>query len=232
MQSKINIAIDGYSSCGKSTLAKAMAKALGYIYVDTGAMYRAVTLFAIRNNLLPKEDQEGARLVEVLDQIEVRFQFNVEKQVSEIFLNGENVESEIRTMEVSGAVSPVSRLAPVRYKLVALQQAMGTEKGVVMDGRDIGTVVFPHAALKLFMTARPEVRAQRRFAELQAKGQTVSLEEVQTNLEERDYIDTHRKVSPLRQAQDAVVIDNSELTQEAQLQKALQLVKDRLPPVA
>ena len=204
---KIVIAIDGYSSCGKSTMAKALAKKIGYIYVDTGAMYRAVTLYAMRNNLL----DDAAQLEKNLDKIHITFQLNAEGR-PETYLNGENVEKEIRSIEVSSHVSPIAALGFVRSFLVEQQQAMGKEKGIVMDGRDIGTVVFPDAELKIFVTASADIRAQRRYDELIEKNQPASFEEILRNVKERDYIDSHREVSPLRKADDALELDNSNMT--------------------
>ena len=204
---KITIAIDGHSSCGKSTMAKDLARKIGYIYVDTGAMYRAVTLYALRNGML--DDKES--LEQALGDIKITFRLNEESR-PETYLNGENVEREIRSIEVSNHVSPIATLPFVRKFLVAQQQAMGTEKGIVMDGRDIGTVVFPDAELKIFVTASAEVRAQRRYDELKAKGQEASYGEILKNVVERDYIDSHREVSPLRKADDAIELDNSHMT--------------------
>lgn len=215
---KITIAIDGHSSCGKSTMAKKLAKELGYVYVDTGAMYRAITLYALRNNLMSAETKEinVESLQNVIKDIKITQCVNAEGKV-ETYLNGECVEGEIRQMLVSSCVSPISALGFVREQLVACQQAMGENGGIVMDGRDIGTVVFPNAELKIFVTASAEVRAQRRLAELRGKGdETTTFEEVLKNVEERDYIDSHREVSPLRQAEDAKVLDNSELSFEQQ----------------
>lgn len=215
---KITIAIDGHSSCGKSTMAKKLAKELGYVYVDTGAMYRAITLYALRNNLMSAETKEinVESLQNVIKDIKITQCVNAEGKV-ETYLNGECVEGEIRQMLVSSCVSPISALGFVREQLVACQQAMGENGGIVMDGRDIGTVVFPNAELKIFVTASAEVRAQRRLAELRGKGdETTTFEEVLKNVEERDYIDSHRDVSPLRQADDAKVLDNSELSFEQQ----------------
>lgn len=225
---KINIAIDGYSSCGKSTLAKALAKELNYVFIDTGAMYRAVTLFAMRSGFFANSELDTQSLINSLDEVEVTFEFNQTSQKSHVLLNGEDVEDQIRSMEVSNKVSPIASVPEVRKKLVALQQAMGDEKGVVMDGRDIGTVVFPDAELKLFMTASPEVRVERRLKELQVKNPNITREEVKENIESRDYQDTHRAADPLRQADDALVFDNSELTPNQQLQKAMQLVQERM----
>ena len=211
---KITVAIDGHSSCGKSTMAKELARKLGYVYVDTGAMYRAVTLFALRNNLMDPETKEinEEELKAVMPEVQITQSVNAEGKV-ETFLNGECVEGEIRQMLVSSCVSPIAALGFVRTQLVACQQAMGEEGGIVMDGRDIGTVVFPNAELKIFVTASAEVRAQRRLAELRGKGdENITFEEVLKNVQERDYIDSHREVTPLRQAEDALLLDNSELT--------------------
>ena len=210
---KITIAFDGYSSCGKSTMAKDLAKKIGYVYVDTGAMYRAVTLFALRNNLFEadgtvKTDELEARM----DEISITFQFNPETQKPDTYLNGELVEKEIRSLEVSNHVSPIAAVPFVRTAMVAQQQAMGREGGIVMDGRDIGTTVFPNAELKIFVTATAEVRAQRRYDELVSKGMPEPYEDILKNVLERDYIDTHREVSPLRQADDALLLDNSNMT--------------------
>lgn len=210
---KIIVAIDGYSSCGKSTMAKDLAREVGYIYVDTGAMYRAVTLFAMRNGVFDAEGNiDEARLKALLPDVKLTFKLNSETKLPEVCLNGECVERDIRTLEVSQHVSPIAALPFVREKLVEQQQAMGKEKGIVMDGRDIGTVVFPDAELKIFVTASAEIRAQRRFKELEAKGMPANFDEILQNVEQRDYIDTHRETSPLRQADDALVLDNSHLT--------------------
>lgn len=210
---KIVIAIDGFSSCGKSTMAKDLAREVGYIYVDTGAMYRAVTLFAMRNNVFDAEGNiDETRLKALLPDVKLTFQLNNETKLPEVCLNGENVERYIRTLEVSQHVSPIAALPFVREKLVEQQQAMGKEKGIVMDGRDIGTVVFPNAELKIFVTASAEIRAQRRFKEFETKGMPADFDEILQNVEQRDYIDTHRETSPLRQADDALVLDNSHLT--------------------
>lgn len=210
---KIVIAIDGFSSCGKSTMAKDLAREVGYIYVDTGAMYRAVTLFAMRNDVFDAEGYiDETRLKALLPDVKLTFQLNNETKLPEVCLNGENVERYIRTLEVSQHVSPIAALPFVREKLVEQQQAMGNEKGIVMDGRDIGTVVFPNAELKIFVTASAEIRAQRRFKELEAKGMPADFDEILQNVEQRDYIDTHRETSPLHQADDALVLDNSHLT--------------------
>lgn len=210
---KITIAIDGYSSCGKSTMAKALARKIGYVYVDTGAMYRSVTLFALRNNLFNADGSVKAdELKEMLPQVHISFKLNPETSLPETYLNGEMVEHDIRGMEVSSHVSPIAAIPFVREALVAQQKAMGKEKGVVMDGRDIGTVVFPDAELKIFVTASPEVRAKRRYEELQGKGQPADYDDILKNVQQRDYIDTHREVSPLRKADDAMILDNSHMT--------------------
>lgn len=223
---KITIAIDGFSSTGKSTLAKQLAKHLGYVYVDTGAMYRAITLFAMQNGYISKEYFDKETLINSLPSIKLHFEFNDELGFGEMYLNNVNVEKEIRTIEVSSFVSKIAEVSEVRSKLVEQQQAMGKEKAIVMDGRDIGTVVFPDAELKIFMTASPETRAQRRFDELQAKGDNVTYEEVLKNVQERDYIDTHREDSPLVIADDAIEIDNSYLTREEQFTAVLELTED------
>ncbi len=222
---KITIAIDGFSSTGKSTLAKQLAKSLGYIYVDTGAMYRAIALFAMQNNFISKETLDKTSLINSLPNIKLQFHFNAELGFAEMYLNEVNVEKEIRTIEVSGFVSRIAEVSEVRSKLVEQQQEMGKDKGIVMDGRDIGTVVFPEAELKIFMTSSPETRAKRRFEELQAKGDSVSYDEVLQNVQERDYIDTHRADSPLVKAEDAVEIDNSHLTREEQFTLVSELVQ-------
>ncbi|MDN3677485.1 (d)CMP kinase [Flavobacterium paronense] len=226
MSKKITIAIDGFSSTGKSTLAKQLAKHLGYVYVDTGAMYRAVTFFAMQNGYIATDFFDKQTLINSLPSIKLHFEFNAELGFAEMYLNDVNVEKEIRTLEVSNFVSLVAEVSEVRAKLVEQQQEMGKGKGIVMDGRDIGTVVFPKAELKVFMTASSETRAQRRFEELQQKGQAVSFEEVLKNVEQRDYIDTHRDDSPLRKADDAIEIDNSYLTREEQFNAVLEMVED------
>ena len=222
----ITIAIDGYSSTGKSTLAKQLAKHLGYVYVDTGAMYRAITFFAMQNGYISKDFFDKETLINSLSSIKLHFEFNAELGFAEMYLNSVNIEKEIRTIEVSNFVSKIAEVSQVRAKLVEQQQEMGKNKGIVMDGRDIGTVVFPDAELKIFMTASPETRAQRRFDELQAKGDAVSYEEVLQNVQERDYIDTHREDSPLIIADDAIEIDNSYLTREEQFNVVLELVNE------
>jgi len=224
LKKKITIAIDGFSSTGKSTLAKQLAQQLGYIYVDTGAMYRAVAYFAMQNQLISVDSFNKVDLVNQLKNIALEFKFNTELGFAEMYLNGTNVEKAIRTIEVSGYVSKVAEVSEVRAKLVEQQQEMGKNKGIVMDGRDIGTVVFPDAELKIFMTASAATRAQRRFDELVQKGDSVTYEEVLKNVEERDYIDTHRDDSPLVMAEDAVEIDNSYLSREEQFDAVLDLV--------
>lgn len=223
---KITIAIDGYSSTGKSTLAKQLAKELGYVYVDTGAMYRAVTFFAMQNGFISNDFFHKNELIVSLPNIKLHFEFNPELGFAEMYLNDVNVEKQIRTLEVSGFVSKIAEVSEVRAKLVEQQQAMGKDKGIVMDGRDIGTVVFPNAELKIFMTASAETRAQRRFDELQAKGDNVTYEDVLKNVQERDYIDTHRADSPLVIADDAIEIDNSYLSKEEQFTAVLELVEE------
>jgi len=208
---KITIAIDGFSSTGKSTIAKQLAKALGYIYVDTGAMYRGVTLFAMRHNFFGGDKQNKEGLIKLLPTIYLKFVYNEEVGFAEMYLNDENIEKQIRTLEVSRQVSKVASIEEVRIKLVEMQQQMGKEKGVVMDGRDIGTVVFPDAEFKIFMTASPETRAFRRYKELLDRGNDVSYEDVLKNVQERDYIDSHREISPLKQAVDAIEFDNSDM---------------------
>lgn len=216
-QPKIIIAIDGFSSCGKSTFAKAIAARLGYIFIDTGAMYRAVTLYAQEHGAIRSGIIDEEAVTRLLDEITITFRFNPERGASDIYVNGDRVEGKIRTIEVSNCVSGVSAIPAVRRKLVAMQQAMGRQRGVVMDGRDIGTVVFPDAELKLFMTADPAVRAQRRYDELRAKGDDVSLAEIERNVRERDKADMSRAISPLRQAEDAIVLDNSRMTVDEQM---------------
>jgi cytidylate kinase len=225
---KITIAIDGFSSTGKSTLAKQIAKQLGYIYVDTGAMYRAVTYFAMRNNFVSENHLDTEKIIENLSNITLQFHFNEEVGFAEMYLNKENVEIAIRTIEVSRLVSKIAEISEVRVKLVEQQQQMGKNKGIVMDGRDIGTVVFPDADLKLYMTASPETKAQRRFDELIEKGQQVTFEEVLQNVQERDYIDTHREDSPLVKAADAIEIDNSHMNKKEQFELVMELVNEKL----
>jgi cytidylate kinase len=226
--SKIVIAIDGFSSCGKSTLAKNLAKKLSYAFIDTGAMYRAVTLYFLRKGITDFSSLSNDEVVELLKEINIDFRFNESKQFSDTYLNDENVEEEIRSTAVNNSVSALSQVKEVRSQLVALQQKLGEKKGVVLDGRDVGTVVFPQAELKLFMTADPAVRAKRRYDELQANGIEITLEEVKTNLEQRDYNDTHRKENPLVKADDAIVLDNTNIGRAEQLQMALDLALERI----
>ncbi|MEO7802002.1 MAG: (d)CMP kinase [Ginsengibacter sp.] len=225
MADKIIITIDGWSSCGKSTLAKQLAKKLGYIYIDSGAMYRAITLFFLRNHIDWTESKE---VEQALKNIELKFIQNEKTGDAEIYLNDENVEYVIRDMVVAEKVSDVAAIKEVRHYAVKQQHAMGSNKGIVMDGRDIGTTVFPNADLKIFMTADGAVRVERRFKELFEKNPNVTMAEVKTNLELRDYMDSHREVSPLRKANDAIELDNTNLTQKEQLDFALKLVKQRL----
>jgi cytidylate kinase len=225
---KITIAIDGFSSTGKSTLAKQIANHLGYVFVDTGAMYRAVTYFAMQHNFVSENHIDTEGLIKNLSNITLQFQFNPKVGFGEMYLNQENVEIAIRTIEVSRLVSKIAEISEVRAKLVEQQQEMGKNKGIVMDGRDIGTVVFPNADLKLFMTASTETKAERRFKELQENGQQITLEEVLQNVQERDYIDTHREDSPLVKAEDAIEIDNSHLSKKEQFELVMELVNEAL----
>ena len=222
---KITIAIDGFSSTGKSTVAKQLAKKLSYVYVDTGAMYRAVTFYAMQNGLINDDDFNSEALIYQLSNINISFKYNESLGFAEVYLNDINIEKQIRTLEVSSFVSKVAAISEVRLKLAEQQQRMGQDKGVVMDGRDIGTVVFPDAELKLFMTASAETRAKRRFQELIERGDKVEYKEVLHNVQERDYIDSNREDSPLVKADDAIEIDNSNMTLEEQFNKILQLVK-------
>lgn len=224
----IVIAIDGHSSTGKSTVAKKLAKALKYKYVDTGAMYRAVTLFAMRKGWVNDTEVDERKLIEHLTSIEINFEYNPKTGTNEVILNGENVENAIRTMEVSENVSAVAKIDEVRQKLVQIQKQLGEEKGIVMDGRDIGSVVFPNAELKLFMTATADIRAKRRYNELKEKGENITYDEVLKNVKHRDNIDTNRKNSPLIQADDAIKIDNSHLTQKQQFDYILNLAKKKI----
>ena len=209
---KITIAIDGYSSCGKSTMAKDLAREIGYIYIDSGAMYRAVTLYSMENGIFQNEKIDTEKLKEQIKDIHISFRLNPDTGRPDTYLNGENVENKIRTMDVSSHVSPIAALGFVREAMVAQQQEMGKAKGIVMDGRDIGTTVFPDAELKIFVTASPEIRAQRRYDELKAKGQEASFDEILENVKQRDHIDQNREVSPLRKADDALLLDNSQMT--------------------
>ena len=224
---KIVIAIDGHSSCGKSTFAKAIAARLGYIFIDTGAMYRSVTLYALENGAICNGIVDDDAIIALLKDISITFRFNPMRGASDVYVNGDLVEGKIRTIEVSNFVSAVSSIAQVREKLVAMQQQMGAARGVVMDGRDIGTVVFPDAELKIFMTADPLVRAQRRADEMNAKGEKADIQEVLANLQERDYIDSHREASPLSKADDAIVLDNSYMTMEDQLNWLKGIISER-----
>lgn len=225
---KITIAIDGHSSCGKSTMAKQLAKELGYVYVDTGAMYRTVTLYAMQNGIIENNIVNTEELQRQMPQIGVSFRFNEETGRPDAYLNGICVEREIRSIEVSNNVSPVAAIPFVREAMVEMQRAMGKEKGIVMDGRDIGTTVFPDAELKVFVTASAEVRAQRRYDELQQKGMPADFNDILKNVQERDYIDSHREVSPLRQAPDAILLDNSNMTIAEQQQWLMAKAKDIL----
>ena len=225
MDKKIIIAIDGFSSCGKSTLAKAMAKALEYVFVDTGAMYRAIALYFLRNNIA---FNDNTSIEAALHAIELRFKYNSVSQKSDMYLNGENVEQEIREMQVSQKVSEVASIAAVRDFAVAQQQAMGVDKGIVMDGRDIGTVVFPNAALKIFVTADPAIRLERRYQELLQTNPSISKEEVAANLQQRDLMDSTREHSPLKQAEDALVLDNTNLDRAQQFELAMQWAMERI----
>lgn len=223
---KITIAIDGHSSCGKSTMAKDLAREVGYVYVDTGAMYRSVTLYALRNGLFTDDGIKEDELRQQMPNIQISFKFNAETGRPDTYLNGELVEDKIRTMEVSNHVSPIATLGFVREAMVAQQQQMGKDKGVVMDGRDIGTVVFPDAELKIFVTASAEVRAQRRYDELKGKGMEANFDEILKNVQERDYIDSHREVSPLKKADDAIELDNSNMTIPEQKEWLMQRFKE------
>ena len=228
MSKKITIAIDGHSSTGKSTAAKQLAVKLHYVYVDTGAMYRAVSYFALSENLIESGQLDREKLVERLPEIKISFVYNKETDRADVYLNGKNIEKEIRTLEVSSIVSKVAEISEVRAKLVEQQQAMGTEKGIVMDGRDIGSVVFPEAELKVFMTAAPEVRAQRRYVELVERGDDVTLDEVLKNVIERDHIDSNREDSPLIQLPEAKLLDTSNMTREEQFELLVSWAKEAI----
>ncbi|MFT5778342.1 MAG: cytidylate kinase [Crocinitomicaceae bacterium] len=229
---KITIAIDGFSSCGKSTLARELARSLHYVFIDSGAMYRGVTLHAIRTGCIVNKEINRRMLIHSLSEIELKFQLNPDTKTPELLLNGENVEQQIRTPEVSSFVSPVAAIKEVRTKLVAEQRSMGMTGGIVMDGRDIGSVVFPNAELKLFITADMEVRVERRYQELLFRKFETTRDEVRANLSRRDHIDSTRKESPLTQTDDAIVIDNTDLSREEQLGKALDLVEKALTSIA
>lgn len=228
MEKKITIAIDGFSSTGKSTIAKLLAKEYNYVYVDTGAMYRAVTLYAFQNNFVSTNFLEKDKLIEHLDDIDLDFQYDEKKGFAEIYLNGENVEQQIRTLEISNLVSKVATISEVRRKLVIEQYKMGAKGGIVMDGRDIGTVVFPNAELKLYMTASAETRAQRRYKELIDKGEKVTYDEVLQNVNSRDEMDSNRKDSPLVKADDAIEFDNSDMSIEEQFKSICDLINNIL----
>lgn len=223
---KIIIAIDGHSSCGKSTMAKSLAQKLGYIYIDSGAMYRVVTLVALRKGLIRNGDPDISKIISELKNIKITFQWNKTLGKNTTFFNGENVEEEIRQLEISGNVSPISTIGKVRHEMVKQQRENGKNKGIVMDGRDIGTIVFPDAELKIFMTASPEIRAQRRYIELKEKGQDVNFNEILKNVEDRDKIDSTRAISPLKKADDALILDNSNLTRDDQLLWTMEKVKE------
>lgn len=225
---KITIAIDGFSSTGKSTVAKQLAKELGYVYVDSGAMYRAVTYYAMQNNFINADEFDKNTLIEHLSNIHITFKYNNSLGFGEVYLNGENIENAVRTLEVSQFVSQVAEVSEVRALLVKQQQSMGLEKGVVMDGRDIGTVVFPNAELKIFMTASADTRAKRRYEELIKKGEDVTYEDILENVKSRDFIDTNREDSPLKKAEDAIEIDNSNLTKKEQFELLLELCEQAI----
>ena len=227
-EQKIIIAVDGFSSCGKSTFAKAIARRLGYIFIDTGAMYRAVTLYALEHGAIRSGMVDEEAVVGLLDRISITFRFNPDRGASDIYVNGDLVEGKIRTIEVSNCVSRVSAIPAVRHKLVAMQQEMGRRKGVVMDGRDIGTVVLPDATVKIFLTATPEARATRRWKEYQAKGIDTPYEEVLADVKQRDYQDTHRAAAPLKQADDAVLLDTSELNFEQSFEAMKKIITEKV----
>lgn len=227
-EKKIIIAIDGHSSCGKSTIAKSLAKILGYIYIDSGAMYRVVTLYAIRNQWIKKGVPDLNKIISGIKNIKITFEWNQDNEQNITYLNGENIENEIRQLEVSQNVSIISSIPEVRFEMVKQQRENGKNKGIVMDGRDIGTVVFPNAELKIFMTALPRIRAERRLQELTEKGEKVSFETILENVESRDNIDSTRKESPLKQAEDAIILDNSYLSREEQLKWVLEKVNEKI----
>ncbi|MCK5822976.1 MAG: (d)CMP kinase [Bacteroidales bacterium] len=224
---KLIIAIDGFSSCGKSTVAKDLAKKLNYIYIDSGAMYRAITLFCLNNNLIKENNIDESKLKSLINKIKISFKYNTKTGEAETFLNGNNVEDEIRNVEVSENVSPISKIKFVRKNLVKQQQNLGKNKAIVMDGRDIGTTVFPKADIKIFMTADVDVRAERRYKELTQKGLNVSLEEIKENIKKRDHLDQNREISPLRKADDAIILDNSYLTPSEQLSWILDKIEQK-----
>jgi len=228
MEKKLIIAIDGYSSCGKSTFAKAIARELNYIYIDSGAMYRAVTLYCLRKGFITKNGIDTEGIKNALKDIHITFVYNPDKGEYETWLNSENVENEIRSIEVSNFVSRISQIPEVRTRMVELQRQIGVLKGIVMDGRDIGTVVFPDADIKIFMTASVDTRAQRRFDELQAKGQPVDYREIKKNIIERDVADENREISPLRKAKDAIILDNTNMTVEEQMEWIRGIIKEKL----
>jgi len=228
MKKKLIIAIDGYSSCGKSTFAKAIAKELGYIYIDSGAMYRAVTLYCMRHSLISQDHLNLQGIISELNKINIEFVYNPDISEYETFLNSENVENEIRGLEVSGHVSKISQIAGVRSRMVELQRQIGIFKGIVMDGRDIGTVVFPDADLKIFMTASVEVRAKRRYDELREKGINIDAEEIRRNIVARDITDENRDISPLRRADDALILDNTRMTVDEQMTWVLTIIEKKL----
>ncbi len=217
LKSDIIVAIDGHSSCGKSTFAKAIAAKLGYIFIDTGAMYRAVTLFALRRGVASGQCVNIQGVIAILDEVDISFRFNAQRGASDVYINGECVEDQIRGLEVTSLVSSISSIAEVRQKLTLLQQQMGEKRGIVMDGRDIGTAVFPDAEIKIFMTAQSSVRAERRYLELKGKGEDVSFEQIEQNIIARDYADENRDIAPLRKAEDAITLDNSFMTLEEQM---------------
>ncbi len=227
-QHKLTIAIDGYSSCGKSTFAIEVAKKMKYLYIDSGAMYRAVTFYCLQNNLIKNGKLNEDRLIHSLKNIHISFQYNPKKEANEIFLNGINRSEEIRSVEVSNYVSQVSKIKKVREKMVELQRELGKNKQIVMDGRDIGTVVFPDADLKIFMTADPAIRAERRYKELVEKGKKVDYNEIEKNIRERDFIDENREFSPLRKAPDAIVLDNSHMSVKEQMKWIMDLINQKL----
>ena len=227
MKEDLIIAIDGFSSTGKSSMSKIIAKNLGYTHIDSGAMYRAVTLYAFQNNYIQNQQIDVNSLVERLNEIKIEFKKDESTQKNNTYLNGQNVEAEIRSIEISKMVSPISEIPAIRDYCVALQQQMGENGGIVMDGRDIGTTVFPNADIKIFVTASPEVRAQRRFLEYQQQGKNISMDEVLKNVNERDYIDSHRAYSPLRKADDAIEVDNSNMNLEETVNRVMEIIESK-----